>query len=105
MARQVPTPAQNTQVQNDFDVFFLPTPASLDLGDRTTYGVTDPAVDLSMVNIRHLNSTRQFRGIWVSNPRDGDDAMDPTVPYREGPSSTCISLVDYYIEEVLRILL
>ena len=80
MARQVPTSAELMQVSNDFETFFLPFDASLDLGSRTTYGTTDPAVDLSMVNIRHLNNTRGFRGIWNTAPTDGNEP----VPYREG---------------------
>ena len=79
MARQVPTSPELMQVQNDFETFFLPFDASLDLGNRTTYGTTDPDVNLSMVNIRHLNSTRGFRGVWNDNPQDGSQ---PT-PYTE----------------------
>ena len=51
MARQIRTQAQIDQVNNDFETFFLPVGASLDLGDFTTYGTTDPVIDLSMVNM------------------------------------------------------
>ena len=85
MARQQPTSAELMQVQNDFETFFLPFDASLDLGTRTTYGTTDPDVDLSMVNIRHLNNTRGFRGTWAAAPQDGnDDAGVLAVPYQTG---------------------
>ena len=70
MARQTPTQAQRDQVFDDFDTFQLPLDASLNLGNFTAYGTTDPAVDLSMVNIAHLNTTRNFRGIWAANPMD-----------------------------------
>ena len=73
MARQVPTMAELTQVSNDLETFFLPFDASLDLGTRTVYGTTDPAVDLSMVNVRHLNNTRGFRGVWATAPADGNE--------------------------------
>ena len=85
MARQQPTSAEQMQVANDFETFFLPFDASLDLGDRTAYGTTDPTVDLSMVNIRHLNNTRGFRGEWTGTPTDGSDADGLlSVPYRAG---------------------
>ena len=80
MARQIPTMAELTQVSDDFETFFLPFDASLDLGSRTAYGTTDPAVDLSMVNIRHLNNTRGFRGTWNASPSDGNEP----VPYQTG---------------------
>ena len=70
MARQTPTQAQRDQVFDDFDTFQLPLDASLNLGNFTAYGATDPAVDLSMVNIAHLNTTRNFRGTWAANPMD-----------------------------------
>ena len=86
MARQQPSGPELTQVQGDFETFFLPFDASLDLGSRTTYGTTDPDVDLSMVNIRHLNNTRGFRGTWVGSPEDGNDVNGNalTVPYQTG---------------------
>ena len=77
MARQIRTQDQIDQVNNDFDLFALPFEASLDVADRTVYGTTDPAVDLSMVNVRHLNNTRLFRGEWSATPMDGTTA----VPY------------------------
>ena len=82
MTRQVPTPAELTQVSDDFDTFQLPFEASLDLSrsGRTVYGVTDTAVDLSMVNVAHLNNTRHFRGIWELSPTD----LGAPTPYREG---------------------
>ena len=80
MARQVPTVAELNQVLTDLETFFLPFDASLDLGTRTVYGTTDPAVDLSMVNVRHLNNTRGFRGVWGSQPADGNEPA----PYLEG---------------------
>ena len=72
MARQTPTMAELTQVSADLETFFLPFDASLDLGDRTVYGTTDTAIDLSMVNVRHLNNTRGFRGVWETAPSDGN---------------------------------
>ena len=85
MARQTPSPTELAQVATDLETFFLPFEASLDLGDRTTYGTTDPAVDLSMVNIRHLNNTRGFRGTFTDTPTDGAIGVtgEPT-PYRPG---------------------
>ena len=80
MARQVPTMAELNQVLDDLETFFLPFDASLDLGTRTVYGTTDPAVDLSMVNVRHLNNTRGFRGVWATAPADGNEPA----PYLEG---------------------
>ena len=82
--RQDPSTPEENQVLADFETFFLPFDASLDLGDRTTYGTTDPGVNLSMVNIRHLNNTREFRGRWVMQPSDGLDAdSNPLeVPYQ-----------------------
>ena len=73
MARQIPTAEELTQVSADLETFFLPFDASLDLGTRTVYGTTDPAVDLSMVNVRHLNNTRGFRGVWATAPADGNE--------------------------------
>jgi len=62
-------------VRDDLDTFFLPFDSSLDLtgvitgGEaRTTYGVTDPAVEVSMVNVRHLKAYTQFRGVHVPSP-------------------------------------
>ena len=72
MARQTPTMAELTQVSADLETFFLPFDASLDLGGRTVYGTTDTAIDLSMVNVRHLNNTRGFRGVWETTPSDGN---------------------------------
>ena len=72
MARQTPTMAELAQVSADLETFFLPFDASLDLGDRTVYGTTDTAIDLSMVNVRHLNNTRGFRGVWETAPSDGN---------------------------------
>ena len=80
MARQIRTQDQIDQVNADFDLFALPFEASLDVADRTVYGTTDPAVDLSMVNVRHLNNTRLFRGEWSATPTDGTIA----VPYSVG---------------------
>ena len=71
MARQTRTQAQIDQVNNDFETFFLPVGASLDLGDFTTYGATDPAVDLSMVNTRFLKDYSSFRGTWSATPVSG----------------------------------
>ena len=71
MARQTRTQAQIDQVNNDFETFFLPVGASLDLGDFTTYGATDPAVDLSMVNTRFLKDYSSFRGTWSAAPVSG----------------------------------
>ena len=84
MARQIRTQAQIDQVNNDFDLFALPFEASLDVADRTVYGTTDPAVDLSMVNVRHLNNTRLFRGTWTATPTDGTADGNPSVPYVRG---------------------
>ena len=80
MARQVPTMAELDQVLTDLETFFLPFDASLDLGTRTVYGTTDPEVDLSMVNVRHLNNTRGFRGVWATAPADGNEPA----PYLAG---------------------
>ena len=77
--RQTRTPAQETQVQNDFETFFLPISASLDLGGFTTYGTTDPNIDLSMVNVRYLKDYSTFRGNWVSGttgPETGGVSID-----------------------------
>lgn len=84
MTRQVRTPGEIAQVNNDFDQFQLPFDASLNLGDFPAYGVTDTSVELSMVNVRHLNATRQFRGRWTMSPTDGTDPSDPVVPYEPG---------------------
>ncbi len=80
MARQTRTQAEIDQVNNDFDTFQLPIDASLNLGEFAAYGATDNAIDLSLVNIRHLNSTRDFRGTWTSAPVDGNVAT----PYTAG---------------------
>ena len=75
MARQTRTAAEITAVNADIDRFFLPFDASLDVGAFTTYGATDPAIDLSMVNVRHLKAYTQFRGIWVATPVDGTEPI------------------------------
>ena len=81
MARQIPTQEQLQAVfDNDFETFVLPADSSLDLGTRTVYGTTDPALDLSVVNVAHLNTTRHFRGVWDSNPLD----LQQPVPYEVG---------------------
>jgi len=80
MARQTRTSAEITEVTNDFDTFQLPIDASLNLGEFTAYGTTDPDIALSMVNVRHLNATRDLRGIWVSDPLDGTTS----IPYTAG---------------------
>ena len=80
MARQIRTTEETTQVTNDENRFFLPLDSSLDVGAFTVYGTTDPDINLSMVNIRHLNATRSFRGAWSPTPTDG---AQPT-PYLEG---------------------
>ena len=80
MARQVPTQADLDQTAADFDTFVLPVEGSLQLGNRTAYGTTDPAVNLSMVNVAHLNDTRMFRGAWNANPADRGEP----VPYTGG---------------------
>ena len=82
MARQTPTGPQITQVSDDFDTFQLPFDASLDLtgAGRTVYGVTDTAIDLSMVNVAHLNNTRHFRGMWEADPQD----LGAPAAYRTG---------------------
>ena len=88
MARQTPTTSpvdERAQVQTDFDTFFLPFNASLDLTGtdnandpaRTVYGVTDPEVELSMVNIRHLNNYTKFRGTYSSTRLDGASVDNP----------------------------
>jgi len=88
MARQIRTTDEIATVATDFETFILPFDASLDLDSRTTYGTTDPEVDLSMVNVRHLKDYTQFRGEWVETPRDGDDLMttpnNPELPYVVG---------------------
>ena len=69
MARQTRTQTEINQVDQDFDVFFLPGGAvSLNLEEYTTYGTTDPDVDLSMVNVRFLKDTTNFRGTWQADP-------------------------------------
>ena len=69
MARQTRTTAEINQVDQDFDVFFLPGGAvSLNLEEYTTYGTTDPDIDLSMVNVRFLKDTTNFRGTWQADP-------------------------------------
>ena len=89
MTRQVPTMPEEAQVSNDFETFFLPFDASLDLSGavdgtpRTVYGVTDPAIDLSIVNVRHLRAGNVFRGIWTGSPVDVEDTA-VSVPYRTG---------------------
>ena len=80
MARQTRTTEEITQVTDDENRFFLPLNSSLDVGAFTVYGTTDPDTNLSMVNIRHLNATRSFRGAWAPAPVDG---AQPT-PYLEG---------------------
>lgn len=78
MARQTPTQTELDAVFNtDFDTAVLPADVSLDLGARTVYGTTDPSLDLSMVNVRHLNNTRKFRGTWEALPTDGNLTADP----------------------------
>ena len=73
MAKQTRTAAEIAQVASDFDTFQLPFPASLNLTDFTAYGVTDPEIALSMVNVRHMTATRQFRGEWnVGGQTDGN---------------------------------
>ena len=69
MARQEREQSQITQVNNDFETFLLPFDASLNLESRTTYGTTDPAVDLSMVNVEYVRDfIKSFRGLWQANP-------------------------------------
>ena len=83
MARQPRTTEEITQVNSDENRFFLPIASSLDVGEFTVYGTTDPVVDLSMVNIRHLNNTRSFRGPWVPTPTDGEAPDSVPAPYLE----------------------
>ena len=75
MTRQDRSMTDRNQVNADFETFFLPFEASLDLEGRTAYATTDPAVNLSMVNIRHLRASRVFRGEWVAAPVNVEDAM------------------------------
>ena len=75
MTRQIPTDAERSQVAGDFDTFGLPVNASLNLRDFGAYGTTDSAVALSMVNVRFLNNTRQFRGTFTS--ASADDGYGP----------------------------
>ena len=83
MARQPRTTEEITQVNNDENRFFLPLASSLDVGEFTVYGTTDPVVDLSMVNVRHLNATRSFRGPWSATPMDGEVGSSVPTPYTE----------------------
>ena len=83
MARQPRTTEEIAQVTSDENRFFLPLASSLDVGEFTVYGTTDPVVDLSMVNIRHLNNTRSFRGPWVPTPTDGVAPDSVPTPYLE----------------------
>ena len=80
MARQIPTQRELDEAQSDFEAFVLPVQGSLLLNDRTVYGTTDPAVNLSMVNVGHLNDTRMFRGAWQATPAD----RGQPVPYTDG---------------------
>ena len=80
MTRQTRDPNEINDVNRDTGRFNLPFTASLDLGGEVVYGVTDTSVALSMVNVRHLNNTRDFRGMWSPNPSDGGTS----VPYRPG---------------------
>ncbi len=91
--RQKPLlPGELTPVNNDLSTFALPFDASLNLvaldGSQafTVYGATDPSIDLSMVNVRHLNNTRGFRGTWEASPSDGmgSNNMPLGVPYETG---------------------
>ena len=69
MARQTRTPADISQVNDDFDVYFpVISDASLDLQDRTAYLTTDPEVNLSAVNIAFLKDYTKFRGLWSNAP-------------------------------------
>ena len=82
MARQTPTSSETAQVNNDFDTY---TPiignASLNLADRTVYGVTDPAVDLSMANVQFVEDyVKSFRGVWQSAP----ETLGESIPYNTG---------------------
>ena len=86
MARQVPSQDELNQVLNDFETFVLPADSSLDLGTRTVYGTTDPSINLSMVNVRHLNNSRAFRGRWAAQPVDQglNSSTGEPIPYQEG---------------------
>ena len=81
MARQTRTTAEQTAVNNDIFTFQLPIDSSLNLGEYTAYGTTDPDIALSMVNVRHMTATRQFRGVWASG---GSTDGNLTVPYTAG---------------------
>ena len=79
MTKQVRTTQDINQVDDDFDTFSFGADLSFSNNGNAFYGVTDSSVNLSMVNIRHLNSTRNFRGVWAATPMDGNLA----IPYVE----------------------
>ena len=99
MTRQIRSTIDMNQVAADFDLFQLPFDASLDVQGRTVYGTTDPQVNLSMVNVRHLNNSRMFRGLWQESPSDGGEVGDPGVPYI--PGQVVISPTDFHLYELL----
>ena len=79
MTKQVRTTQDINQVDDDFDTFSFGADLSFSNNGNAFYGVTDSSVNLSMVNVRHLNATRNFRGIWSATPMDGNLA----IPYTE----------------------
>ena len=70
MARQVRDPGEITAVNSDFEVFRLPIASSLDQGAFGFYGTTDTSVALSMANVRWINNTRKFRGLYSESSGD-----------------------------------